>query len=212
MIKQKKNLTFKMICMTDADWRYNMTREYTIKKLYDAIENHYVDEVLIPYLKKYNKLKNTYTTSSCAGRILILGLDSEEHKKPELFVGKWHRTVRHKEIFDCLENNKFEELWLKQEPFIIHIVVKDIDTAEKVLLAKKTAGVKRGGIINIKEGRIVIEILGSSYMSMPVKLNNKIIFNKKQLAILIKKANIKVKRNYTQLWKFLKILYKEMKQ
>jgi tRNA(Phe) wybutosine-synthesizing methylase Tyw3 len=36
-----------------------MTREYTIKKLYDAIENHYVDEVLIPYLKKYNKLKNT---------------------------------------------------------------------------------------------------------------------------------------------------------
>lgn len=198
--------------MNIADTRFDMTRENTLKKLYYAIDKNLVDEMLIPYLIKYNtKLKNTYTTSSCAGRIIILGLDSEENKKPNLFVGKWHRTVKLKEVLENLNETKFEELWLKQEPFIIHLVVKDIQKAAKVLDAKKEAGIKRGGIINLKDGRIIIEILGSGYMSVPVKMQNKILFNKKQLTILVKKANQKVKRNYLQLWKFLKVLYKEMK-
>jgi len=208
---QKKIITYSDYMAIEDD-RFRMTQKHTMEKLYFAIDKKYVDEMLVPYLKKYNKLNDTYTTSSCAGRILILGLDAEEQKKPELFVGKWHRTVKLKEILECLENKKFDELWLKQEPFIIHIVVKDLKGAEKVLNAKKEAGIKRGGIINLKDGRIIIEILGSSYMSVPVKMQNKVLFNKKQLTILVKKANQKIKRNYLQLWKFLKTLYKEMKK
>jgi len=196
-----------------SDSRYNMTREFTMKKFYKAIEDGLVDEMLVLYLKRYNStLKDTYTTSSCAGRILVLGLDKEEQKKPNLFVGKWHRTVKLKEVIEKLDEKKYDELWLKQEPFIIHLVVKDLGGAERVLNAKKEAGIKRGGIINLKEGRIIIEILGSSYMAVPIKMKDNVLFNKKQLTILVKKANQKVKRNYKQMWKFLKTLYKEMKK
>lgn len=199
--------------MIIEDTRYDMTRDFTLKKFYKAVADGYVDEMLVPYLKKYNEnLKGTYTTSSCAGRILVLGLDEEEQKKPNLFVGKWHRTVKLKEVVEKLDETKFDELWLKQEPFIIHIVVKDLKGAERVLNSKKIAGIKRGGIINLKEGRIIIEVLGTGYMSVPVKMRGKILFNKKQLGILIKKANAKVKRNYKQLWKFLNVLYKEMRK
>ncbi len=199
--------------MNDIDLRYSMQQKHTMDKFYNAISKGLVDEMLIPYLKKYNlNLINTYTTSSCAGRILILGQDSESQKKPDLFVGKWHRTIKVREALDLLSNDKFDELWLKQEPFIFHIVAKNLETAAKILEAKALSGIKRGGIINLKDGRIVIEIIGSSYMSVPVKINKEILFNKKQLSVLIKKANHKVKVNYKQMWKFLKILYKEMKR
>ena len=197
--------------MSFENERFKMTKEFTMTKLQNAIEKKVVDEVLVKYLLKYNKLKETYTTSSCAGRILVLGLDEQETKKPKLFVGKWHRVVKLKEVLEKLNEDKFPELWLKQEPFIFHIVAKNIKIAEKILQAKKDAGIKRGGIINLKDGKIVVEILGSNYMSLPVKKDGKIMFNKRQLGFLVRIANRKVKKNYKQLWKFLRILYKEMK-
>ena len=197
--------------MTVDECRFDMTYKNTMSKLDYAIDKGLVDLAIVPWLKKYNKLDNTYTTSSCVGRILVLGLDEQGSKKPNLFVGKWHRTVKLKDVTEKLDNDKFDELWLKQEPFILHLVVKNMDLAKKVLKAKFDAGIKRGGIISIKEGRIIIEIVGSSNLATPVKINHKVIFNKRQLGKLVHKSNYKLKQNYKQLKKFLGVLYKEMK-
>ena len=38
--------------------RFKMSKNTTMKKLYSAIENKYVDEMLVPFLKKFTKYKS----------------------------------------------------------------------------------------------------------------------------------------------------------
>jgi tRNA wybutosine-synthesizing protein 3 len=186
-------------------------KQHTMGKYKNAKKEKLVDKMLIPFLDKYNKKKDTYTTSSCAGRVLLLGLDTEEQKKPKLFVGKWHRTIKLKEAIALLGNNKFDEIWLKQEPFIMHIVAKSLEKADQILKIKQECGIKRGGILYIKKDKFIIELMGSSYMAVPIKMGNDILFNKRQLGILVNKANKKIKKNYLQLRKLLKGLQKDVK-
>ncbi len=187
------------------DIRFKMTKENTMKKLDSAIKDNKVDITLIPFLKKFNKKKNFFTSSSCCGRIMLLGCNKDEQKQPNLFMGKWHRTVKVKEVLDVLNKDLgHEEIWLKQEPFIFHFVAKNEYEANKILKLKTELGIKRGGIFFIESGRYIIEIIGSKNLNVIVKINDKILFDKKQLSTLIKKANYKLKNNYKVLKNFEK--------
>ncbi len=200
-----------MVKETLEDVRFKMSKGSTMKKMYAAIENKYVDEMLVPFLKKFNKKENYFTTSSCCGRIMLLGSDEEETKKPQMFVGKWHRTVKFNELYAILEKEtKHKEIWLKQESFIFHIVAKNLDCAKKILDLKANYGIRRGGIFIVEDGRYIVELIGSNNISMPVKFDNKILLNKKQLKIIVKKANLKLTKNYKILKELFKIFMKEL--
>jgi len=190
------------------DYRFEMCKKANMKKFESALDAGYVDSQLIPFLKKINLKEKLYTSSCCAGRIMVIGLDEEETKKPKLFVLKEHRKVKLSEIKTALKNNKFEELWLKQEPFIFHFGTKDLETAEKILEVKTRCGVRRGGIFYIKEDKFLVELIGSQFLSVPIKIANKVLFNDEQLDLLIKKANKKLERNYSDLKKFCNELKK----
>jgi len=193
------------------DVRYKMTRDTSLRKLSTAIKEKKVDEMLVPFLQRFNKKENIFTSSSCAGRIILLASDKEEHKLPKLFMGKWHRTVKLKEILDVLKKeSKFPEIWLKQEPFIFHFVCKDLDNAKRVLKLKTKLGIKRGGIFTIKDGRYIIELLGTNNMSLPVKFENDIFLTNNQLENIIKKANQKLTKNYKILKEVMKTFEKEL--
>lgn len=190
------------------DYRFEMCKKANMAKLQHALEHGYVDTLLIPFLKKINTKKKLYTSSCCAGRIIVIGLDEEETKKPKLFVLKEHRKVTLSEVKAALKNNKFKELWLKQEPFIFHFGAKDLETAKKILEVKTRCGVKRGGIFYIKEDKFLVELVGSQHLSVPVKIGDKILFDDSQLNLLIKKANKKLEKNYKDLKKLCKELEK----
>ncbi len=191
--------------------RFKMTKTTSMGKLASAINEKKADAMLIPFLKRFNKKKNIFTSSSCCGRIMLLGADEEEKKMPGLFMGKWHRTVKLKEVLDVLKKDlDFPEIWLKQESYIFHLVCKDLETAEKVLKLKASLGIRRGGIFTIDEGRYIIELIGSGNMSMPVKFGKEILFDEKQLEKIIKKANQKLTRNYSILKNIMKVFQKEL--
>ncbi|PIU22461.1 MAG: hypothetical protein COT14_00945 [Candidatus Diapherotrites archaeon CG08_land_8_20_14_0_20_30_16] len=191
--------------------RFRMTKNTSMGKLANAIDKKKVDAVLVPFLKRFNKKKNIFTSSSCAGRIMLLGADKDEHKMPGLFAGKWHRTVKLKEVYDILKKDlPYQEIWFKQESFIFHFVCKNLPTAIKVLHLKARLGIKRGGIFNIDEGRYIIELTGTSNMSLPVKFGNETLLNVGQLEKIIKKANQKLTKNYTILKKVMKEFQKEL--
>jgi len=186
--------------------RFEMCKKINLTKFGKAVDLNLVDKALISFLKKFNKKKNYYTSSSCTGRIMVLGLDEKEVKKPKLFVFKAHKKIKLKEIKEALKEEKYKELWLKQEPYIFHITAKSLETAEKLLKLKTDIGIRRGGIFFIKENKYLIELMGSQHMSLPIKIDNNILFNNKQLGILVKKANTKLDRNY----KILKEVCKEL--
>ena len=74
------------------------------KKALENFEKHLkegrVDEELIEFLKEFNKKENYYTTSSCAGRIIIL-LDKGKKGESKI-VAKWHREISFEEFIKNL--------------------------------------------------------------------------------------------------------------
>jgi tRNA wybutosine-synthesizing protein 3 len=193
------------------DIRFTMTKNTSMSKLASAIDEKKADAMLVPFLKRFNKKKDIFTSSSCCGRIMLLGADEDERKLPGLFMGKWHRTVKLKEIQDVLNKDlPYPEIWFKQESYIFHLVCKDLKVAEKVLKLKAKLGIRRGGIFTIDDGRYIIELIGSGNMSLPVKFGKEQLLNKKQLSLIIKKANYKLTKNYVNLKKILKEFQKEL--
>ena len=208
---RQKNSTMWDKMESIEETRFRMTKNTSINKLAKALEKNQVDPQLIRFLKRFNKKKNLFTSSSCAGRIMLLGADNEEHKMPKMFIGKWHRLVKFKEVFELLQKKtKFQEIWFKQEPFIFHIVCKNLETAKKVLQLKEKLGIKRGGIFTIEDGRYIIELTGTNNMSLPVKFGDKILLDKKQMQKIIKKANQKLTKNYAILKNIMIAFQKEL--
>lgn len=191
-----------------ADYRFEMCKKSNMAKFKAALDKGLVDKMLIPFLKKINKKPNIYSSSCCAGRIMVIGLDEEESKKPNLFVLKEHRKVKLSEIKATFAVAKFPELWLKQEPFIFHFGTKDLETAKKILEIKTCSGIRRGGIFYIKNEKYLIELVGSQTLAVPIKIGKKILLSDEQLKVILDKANKKLERNYKQLKEFSKDLLK----
>ena len=205
-IENKKN-------KKDEEKRFEMTKKDRIKTFYEHLKLGKIDPQLVSFLDSFNsELKNYYTASSCAGRIMLIAIPPkvEKSKKHSYFVMRWHRTVKTEEILNHLEEYEDKEkiLWLKQEPFIFHFVAKNIYYAQGILeFAKKRMNIKRGGIFSLKDGRIMVEILHTPHLSVPVKIYDggwkKI--SKTYLKEILKIANLQLEENYKKLEEFFSI-------
>jgi len=187
---------------------FEMVKERHRKSFETALEEKKMDEQLISLCKFVASTKNFFTSSGCAGRIVLLRLDENESKKESAFYRKWHCTVSAKEIIEAIDASTDENLWLKQEPFILHIGTGNIENSRKILEAMREAGVKRGGISVAKEGKFLVELLGSNFMSIPVKVKGKKIVSNDFIENIAEIANKKLERNYENL-KRLELALKE---
>jgi tRNA wybutosine-synthesizing protein 3 len=147
------------------------------------------------------KTKNYFTSSSCAGRIILLELPKGGSKKDANFHRKWHCSTSFGKVKKALAENTRGVLWFKLDPFILHIGAKNIGGAAKILSAMKKAGVKRGGIIVAKEGKFLIELQGTESMALPVKKDSKMLVDESYLRFIVAEANRKLARNYKRLKK-----------
>ncbi|MEM2949447.1 MAG: hypothetical protein QXT05_03585 [Candidatus Bilamarchaeaceae archaeon] len=144
-------------------------REQRLSVLRDAIEKNKVDEGIIPLIEKINKNENLVTTSSCFGRIVLLGFDLIKRKQTAEFYRKWHRKVETEEVELAVVSYTGKlPLWFKVEPFILHVSARDFSAAEEFMKKMRSCGVKRGGIQGTSKGRITIEVQGTIGMSLPV--------------------------------------------
>ncbi len=142
-------------------------KKSALEKLKDALEKEEVDKPIIPLLNKINKLDDFVTTSSCSGRMIFI-MERKKKGESEKLVA-WHHIPSFKEFKDEFEYWKKDNVWFKVEGFILHIVTNSFDNAVRLFKWAKTKGVKRGGIQPIRNGRFLIELIGTAYMSLPVK-------------------------------------------
>ena len=158
-----------MVFVKKAESRFGMTKKHHKKTFEKALEEGKVDEGFVELCRHLAGTKGYFTTSCCAGRIALMCLEEDEEKKENAFYRKWHRKVREKEVLGAIDGFKGECLWLKQEPLILHAGAKDLAGAKKLITIGHRAGIKRAGIMTAKNGKFIVEILGSQNMSVPVK-------------------------------------------
>lgn len=191
--------------------RFEMVKQRHQKTFENAVEIGKADEKLIPLCKYIAGTENYFTSSSCSGRILLLGLGKGERKENSSFCGKWHGKVSFSEVKEALEEHISLEIWFKQEPFILHIGAQNIEGAKKILSAMYKAGIKRGGIIVAKEGKYLVELQGTQEMALPVKKGSEILVEDGYLKKIIETANKKLEKNDAALKRLERVFRDELK-
>lgn len=142
-------------------------KEEKIKKFEKAVEEGEADEEILDLVRLINKKEWYVTSSSCAGRILILeGTEKGEAKHYK----KWHHVPKIEEIKKAVDGYKGKKvLWLRVEPFILHIFCKTMEAAMEFMRRAKNAGVKRGGI-QYSRNFYFIEIQGTAGLNTPANV------------------------------------------
>ncbi|MBI2598043.1 MAG: hypothetical protein HYW50_02505 [Candidatus Diapherotrites archaeon] len=182
--------------------RFEMVKERHKNTFYRALKENLVDGQVVSLCEFFAKSKNFFTSSTCSGRIVLLQVNRQENKHESAFIAKWHKKASIGKVWSTLCAKTMEEIWLKQEPFIMHIGCADFENAKTILQIAKACGIKRAGIQVAKEGKFLLEIIGTHNISFPVKKGGEILVEKKHLKYVLKRANEKLEKNYSTLEKF----------
>ncbi len=166
-------------------------KEATLKKLQYHLEEQEVDPPIIPLIELINKDKEFFTTSSCSGRVLIL-IDRGRKIESEKYL-TFHRTITLEDLKDIPE-----EAWLRVEPFILHVIGKNLERTLDLVDLVKSIGIKRSGLSRSRVGYLV-EMMGNVYMSAPV---SNLTIDETLVSII----NEKMKQNFEVLKKLEKTL------
>ncbi|MDD3975846.1 MAG: hypothetical protein PHN22_01610 [Candidatus ainarchaeum sp.] len=181
------------------DQKYDMIKKNHTNTLLKAISENKADLLIIPFLLEITKIPDIFTSSSCAGRIMLLSTDENESKKVSHFHKRFHRVVTFDEIKSALNEDTSGEIWLKAEPFIFHFGAKDYIKAKEILDFCQQFGLKKSGIIASNEGKFIIEVTYTQFMALPVKKDNLILVDDFYLNLIVSKANTKMELNFKRL-------------
>ncbi|MBS3098409.1 hypothetical protein J4209_06465 [Candidatus Woesearchaeota archaeon] len=161
-----------------------------------------VDKAIKPLVNKINSLKNYYTTSSCAGRVLLLIRRGKKKHETEWLFAK-HGKVSFNELKKALRRLPKQDVWFKEEASIFHISCRTIDDAQKLVNLTRNIGFRRTGIQSIKR-KIVVEIVSTENIETIAAKSGKIIVDDDYLKVLAEEANKKMKRNKEKIGFFYK--------
>jgi tRNA wybutosine-synthesizing protein 3 len=169
--------------------------------LNDRICEGEVDKEILSLIEIINSKPDYFTTSSCAGRIVLLQLPKIGDKENAEFLGKWHREVEVEEIkavFSKIEgeNNVF---LLTQSP-IVHVRCKTLDSAVSLRNKALESGLKYSTLKSItlnsksEPDKIVVEILSSENIHIPIAKGEKLYPDEEYLKFMIENANLALNR------------------
>jgi tRNA wybutosine-synthesizing protein 3 len=154
---------------------------------------------------KLNKHPDYYTTSSCSGRIVLI-IEKLE-KGPGLFLFRSHEMVSLEELKKelqeaCLKTKDI--VYLKQEPCVLAVSCSSVENAQELVDLARRLGWKRAGITTTTKKNIV-ELFGTEKLELPIIDGGRLLVDEEYLKILVKEANIRLKRT----WEKIKKLEKE---
>ena len=162
-----------------------------------------VDEDIRPLLEAINSRPQYYTTSSCAGRIVLL-VNPESGKKHEaIWLITSHKEVVFSDVKKALEKSSdfSQTIFFKQEASILHVCCDSIESAQKLINTAKDSGFKRSGIMSTSK-RIIVESMNTEKLEAPVAENKVILIEDEYLKMLIKIANQRLKITRDKIEKF----------
>lgn len=141
-----------------------------------------IDELIRPLVNIINENQFYYTTSTCSGRTTLI---EKPHGQPGIkkgsnFLFNSHDFIDQKTfdtvIRDFVTNqNEGEEtcLWLKFEPFIMHVQCFDLSKAQTLLNIALEKGCRNSGVTLGKQGKFMVAIRSTSFMEVPIHCSSR---------------------------------------
>jgi len=173
---------------------FRIDKEKALRNYDYALKKKKVDKPIIPLLDYINSMKKYYTTFSCSGRTILLH-EFGKRKIDNKFIVKEHGNVNLNKFMNINLDGLEGKIWLKQEPFIIHIVGKTLESAKKVLEIGMKSGLKHSGVFVFKPDRYILELNGTQRLSAPIIENKKMLIHKDYFIYLLSLAEEKMRKN-----------------
>ena len=163
-------------------------KEKLLNSLEKAKSENKVDEGIKKILKLLNKSDDYYTSSSCAGRIVLIELPSIGDKKGAVFLGKWHRKVEYSEVWEVAKKTKTGILYLLAQSPIMHVGANTHKAADNLLKTAISCGFKNSGAKSTG-CKIIVEICSTERLDSPIGKDGKLFCNEEHLILLVNIAN-----------------------
>ena len=186
---------------------YLDAKEKALIRLEIASTSHKIDEKILPILSILNKIDGYYTSSSCAGRIVLLQIPRIGDKREALFLGIWHRTIPPGEITSAVSNATQGLIWLLAQAPILHIGAQTLKLADDLVKTAVSCGFKNSAIKSFGK-KIVIELSSTERLDALIGKNGRLYCDKEYLILLTEIANEVIERSQEKLIRFEKKLIK----
>jgi tRNA wybutosine-synthesizing protein 3 len=180
-------------------------KENALKSLKDACIKDKVDEGVLPLLDQINRIQGFYTTSSCAGRIVLLEIPQIGDKRAACFLGIWHRTIEPKELQAAATKTTTGFLWLLAQAPILHIGAETLQHADIMLKTAIACGFKNSAVKSIGR-KIIIEICSTERLDAPIGRDGCLYCDEKYLSLLVEISNEVIERSKEKIGRFAKKL------
>jgi len=173
-----------------------------------------VDVQILPLVEQLCGLEHHYTTSSCAGRILVYGLAPDRKKHTTAWLLASHDAISLDQVNDALAavDEHMIEVWLKCESPILHVCSRTMDDALWLLNHARSLGLRRSGIISAKpdHDKNMVELMGTVTFAVPLVANHKVLaVSQEYLKQVVDLANEKLlvgRQPFTTLFNSLQLL------
>lgn len=171
----------------------------------DRSKKQEIDRRIARLVRMLNKKVAFYTTSSCAGRILLS--ETGERKTQTRWRLAAHEKTSLREVRKALARPPQRAVYFKQEGFILHVACETAADATRLLTAANAAGVRRRGILSLSP-RVIVELCGAQHFEAIVSEKGKLLCAPEYLAALMREANARLAKN----WEVIARLEKEARK
>ncbi|XP_069795525.1 tRNA wybutosine-synthesizing protein 3 homolog isoform X2 [Narcine bancroftii] len=164
-----------------------------------------VDEPIAELLHLLNSSERFCTTSSCSGRLLLLGgSDQTEGQKqncPWLFVT--HDKCRKEDVVAGLQKSQDNAVF-KFEPFVLHVQCREVEGAQLLHSIAINSGFRNSGITIGKKGKIMMAVRSTHCLEVPLCHQGAVLVSEEYIDYLVQVANRKMEENQRRIERVLR--------
>lgn len=180
-------------------------KENALKSLKDAYIQEKLDEGILSILELINRADGFYTSSSCAGRILLLEIPEIGDKRGATFLGIWHRPITSSDLTAAATKATAGLLWLLAQSPIIHIGADTLILADRMVKAAVSCGFKNSSVKSTQK-RIILEIGSTERLDAPIGRDGHLFCDERYLSLLVEISNEVIERSRKKIGRFTKKL------
>lgn len=129
-----------------------------------------IDEAIRPLLELMNSQRDFYTTSSCSGRVYLW---TGSGKKNETTWLRVHHGLIDEDFLKVKNDSGL--IWLRLEPFILHVACRDMAAANNLL--ERSKKIYKKSCLLSTTNKIIVEVRGSEFLEMPLYNHGQKLFS-----------------------------------
>ncbi|XP_006831094.1 PREDICTED: tRNA wybutosine-synthesizing protein 3 homolog isoform X1 [Chrysochloris asiatica] len=171
-----------------------------------------VDDDVVELVQLLNTQDQFFTTSSCAGRILLLdgGVNGfEVQKKNCCWLLVTHKPCVKDDVIVALKKASGDAI-LKFEPFVLHVQCRQLQDAQLLHSAAIDSGFRNSGITVGRKGKTMLAVRSTHSLEVPLSRKGKLMVTEEYIDFLLNIANQKMEENKRRIERFYNCLQRAL--